>query len=1337
MATLVLGIAGSAIGGALLPSGLSVLGSALTGSAIGGAVGAIGGAIVDQALLGPLASATGQSRLQTGPRLSGLKLGSSSEGTPLPRVYGRARLPGQLIWATRFKERKEKIKQGSGKNVAAAAGGKSGKAIKYTYFANVAYAICEGPVHRLGRIWADGKELKKKKFDISLHSGSETQQPDSLIENKENGDAPAYRGTAYVVFKNMPLEQFGNRLPQLNFEVLRAVDRIEDKVKAIALIPGAGEFVYETEPVISTGGGVTVSENLHTTEGGSDFEAAIDQLEELLPNVAQVALVVTWFGTDLRIGTCEIRPGVENGTKTTEPYQWSVAGVTRGAAYVISEHDGRPAYGGTPADASVVAAIQDLKAHGLGVTFYPFISMDIPAGNALPSPYGGTGQPPYPWRGRIVCTPAPGQMGTVDKTAACATQVSAFVGAAMPADFAIDGESVSYSGPSEWSFRRFILHCAHLCEAAGGVDAFIMGSEMIGATTLRSSAGAFPFVDALVDLATDVKDVLSPGTKLTYGANWTEHAAYVPPDGSGDVYFHLDLLWASDDIDAVGIDVYWPLSDWRDGEDHLDYEPGLTVYDLDYLKGNIRAGEAFDFYYPAAGVTGNEASAERIAQTRTAITDGAYGKPWVYKPKALKEWWQNQHHNRPAGVEAVIPTGWVPESKPLWFTELGCPAVDKGSNQPNVFIDRKSVESFAPFFSRATRDDLIQRRYIEAVASFFDPSDANYVVGSNPISGVYAAPMVDVARLFIYTWDARPYPAFPYALSVWADGGNWELGHWLTGRVGGGGVGAVVAALLEDFGFNRYDVSGLSGSLDGYVVDRLMSAREALQPLSLAYFFDAYESGGLIHFNRRGRIGSLATVMPDDLVETGANRPLYTLTRGQETELPLSAKITFIDEPEDYALGAAEARRLNVRSERVSAAELPIVMTQGKAQTIAESWLRDVWAARERASFALPPSRLALEPSDVITLAANGRSYRLRLTETGDGFHKTIEARSIEPRIYEGLRVPERTHEPDLVIVYGPATAFFLDLPVFRASEAEEAGFIAANADPWPGAIAFYRSPTTSGFELNTIAEAQTVHGETVFDFYSGPLYRYDRSNILRVSLTQGELASVTEEALLDGANLAAVKNADSEWELIQFQSAELVATATYDLRVLLRGQFGTEAAMRNPVTAGASFILLDEAVTAVDMTGDDIGLLLNWRYGPVDEALDDLAFKTEAHAFTGRGLRPYTPVHLQGKRDPGSGDWTFIWVRRTRAGGDSWEPADVPLAEEVERYRLEILDGPGGTVLRTVTGLDAQTYFYSAADQTADFGSPQWNVAIRVAQLSGTYGAGAAAEALTYDYQH
>jgi hypothetical protein len=58
------------------------------------------------------------------------------------------------------------------------------------------------------------------------------------------------------------------------------------------------------------------------------------------------------------------------------------------------------------------------------------------------------------------------------------------------------------------------------------------------------------------------------------------------PDGSGR-YFHLDPLWADENVDFIGIDNYMPLSDWRDGDDHADAHWG-AIYNLDYLRGQCR-----------------------------------------------------------------------------------------------------------------------------------------------------------------------------------------------------------------------------------------------------------------------------------------------------------------------------------------------------------------------------------------------------------------------------------------------------------------------------------------------------------------------------------------------------------------------------------------------------------------------------------------------------------------------------------------------------------------------------------------------------------------------------
>ncbi len=177
------------------------------------------------------------------------------------------------------------------------------------------------------------------------------------------------------------------------------------------------------------------------------------------------------------------------------------------------------------------------------------------------------------------------------------TETAVFLGAAEPEDFSASASGVSYSGPAEWSYRRMVLHYAHLAELAGGVDAFLIGSELRGLTTLRSATSTYPFVAGLVTLAADVRAIVGGGTAISYAADWSEYFGHQPADGSGDVHFHLDPLWADPEIDFVGIDLYHPLSDWRDEAGHADEASGRSPYNLDYLGGNIRGGEGFDWYY--------------------------------------------------------------------------------------------------------------------------------------------------------------------------------------------------------------------------------------------------------------------------------------------------------------------------------------------------------------------------------------------------------------------------------------------------------------------------------------------------------------------------------------------------------------------------------------------------------------------------------------------------------------------------------------------------------------------------------------------------------------------
>ena len=1285
MASLILSTAGAA-------AGSSVFGPA--GAIIGRLAGAVGGSLIDRALF-----ATHSERAVEGPRLSDLTLMASTAGAPIPRIYGRARLAGQVIWATNLEEvvnTSSQTTRSGGKGM----GGGGGTSVTtttttYSYFANIAVGLCEGPIGAVLRVWADGKPLDLSAVTMRAHLGDEAQTPDPLIVAKD-GDVPAYRGLAYVVFERLPLENFGNRIPQLSFEVLRPIGRLEEMVRAVTLIPGSTEFGYEPGTVVRMlGPGQSAPENRHVTTAASDVVAALDELQAVAPNLERVAIVVAWFGSDLRAGECRVVPKVDSAIKETYGAAWSVAGLARGSAQIVSTIEGRPAFGGTPSDQSVRDLIAEVKARGLKVTLYPFVMMDIAADNALADPWtGAAAQPAYPWRGRIVCDPAPGQAGSPDGTSVAGSQVDAFFS----------------GGPDGWTYRNMILHYASLAVDAGGVDAFLIGSELTALTRVRSASGVYPAVNALATLAVDVKAVVGAGTIVTYGADWTEYGAHVVDAGANEVRFPLDALWSSPAIDAIGIDYYAPLADWRDGGGQRDAALTDGPYRVDYLAGNLAAGEAYDWFYAD--------QAARDTQARTPITD-ALGKPWLFRQKDIWNFWSQPHYERVGGVELTSPTTWVPQSKPVWLTEIGCPAVNKGSNQPSVFPDPKSSESGLPHYSDGTRDDLIQRRYLEAVLGALDPDFGDAAL--NPVSAVYDGRMFSPDAIHLWTWDARPFPVFPAAGDEWSDADNWETGHWLTGRLGTAPLDALVGAILSDSGIDDANSAGLGEGPQGYVVERPMTPRAMLDPLALAYAFDGVEFGGVLRFVARGG-APVAEITEDELVLPD-ERPPAQMTRTQESDLPREVSIGFTDIDNDYQPGVANSRRLAGRATRSAHAELATVTDLVSVQRRAEIWLQDLWAGREAANFALPPSMLALTPGDVAGLTVNGRRRLIELKEISDAESRAVVARSIDTQVFDlPLTAPQR-RAPAIPAASGPAHALVLDLPSLTDEQPPVLMRLAVFADPWPGPVAVWAS--TDGIAFNRIAlvTAPAIVGSTLDDLPAGPTARWHNASV-RVALYGGGLSSISDDAVFSGGNAAAVQRADGAWEVMQFAHAELVGERTYLLSRLLRGQGGSEQAMGVPLAAGAPFVLLDDNVAPIAWGLGALERNLQLRVVAANRDHGDTTSLALTATPQATALMPLAPVHVKAARD-GSGV-TFSWIRRTRIDGDSWV-GEVPLGEDSEQYALDILSG--GSVVRTLTTA-TPSVLYAAADEIADFGAPQTSLDVRVTQVSATVGRGFAAEA-------
>ena len=289
MATLALSLAGQFAG--------AMIGGPF-GATVGRALGALAGSVVDGMLFGePDGPATG----------GDIRLQGSSEGGVVPRLYGWSRLSGNIIWA-----RELEILGGEG------AGAKGTGGSEEELGASFAVAFCEGEVQRLGRIWADGQLLETEGLTLRFYRGTETQLPDGLIEATQ-GVAPAYRGLCYLVVEQLPLSRFGNRIPQLSVELCRVVGELEPQIRAVTVIPGATEFGYDPTPRVRVlGPGRSSGENSHGAAALSDWTLSLDELQALCPNLSHVALVVAWFGNDLRCGSCLIGPRVEAASRDVQ-----------------------------------------------------------------------------------------------------------------------------------------------------------------------------------------------------------------------------------------------------------------------------------------------------------------------------------------------------------------------------------------------------------------------------------------------------------------------------------------------------------------------------------------------------------------------------------------------------------------------------------------------------------------------------------------------------------------------------------------------------------------------------------------------------------------------------------------------------------------------------------------------------------------------------------------------------------------------------------------------------------------------------------------------------------
>ncbi|MDU4248997.1 phage tail protein [Pseudomonas sp.] len=526
------------------------------------------------------------------------------------------------------------------------------------------------------------------------------------------------------------------------------------------------------------------------------------------------------------------------------------------------------------------------------------------------------------------------------------------------------------------------------------------------------------------------------------------------------------------------------------------------------------------------------------------------------------------------------------------------------------------------------------------------------------------------------------------------------------------------------------DVSLLTQEVNGYRVTG-GTIRSAIEPLQAAYPFDVVPSGYRLKFIPRGQSSVLSIPWEDlaanDGSEIGESLPY---SREMDSQLPQKVSITAISSNREYGASLQSRERLSTAAVNVEELDVPLVLSDDEIAQMADKLLFLRWQERDDFSFSLPPSYLALEPADIVTVNARFGTFELRITRVtyeADG-RLTCSAKANNAAIYSSLAVGAPGPGPDGTIPLAGETVMVLaDAPMIYETFQNSPGISTAAtgySSGWPGAV-LVRSADggQTWVDLQGYAGVGTLgYARNSLAVNSGSLI-YEGSG-LQIDLLSGDLESITRDQMLAGQNFA-LYGADQRWEVIRFRDATQQSDGSFLLTGILRGDKGTEWAT-GLHEVGDLFVLADDpdnifVGTAIETLG------ISMRYRAVTSGSDIDAAADQQLAYRGVNLKPLSPTFPRGVRNV-SGDLTATIQRRSRFTNSWWiTGVSGPVGEATESYEADVMSG--GIVKRTLTSTNG-IFSYPADQQISDFGSTQAAVTLRFYQMSATVGRGYVLEA-------
>ncbi len=544
-----------------------------------------------------------------------------------------------------------------------------------------------------------------------------------------------------------------------------------------------------------------------------------------------------------------------------------------------------------------------------------------------------------------------------------------------------------------------------------------------------------------------------------------------------------------------------------------------------------------------------------------------------------------------------------------------------------------------------------------------------------------------------------------------------------------------------------YDVAalpstGLRSFLPGYSLVRRTTIRKAIEAILEAYEFDASEINLEIKFRPRPRAADHVIDWTELAAHNAGDRSTQeqlALVARDKITLPRTIEATYNDIERDYQDGSKRFFRTQTLNDHTGTVGLAMVLYGHYVAGWTQRKMQDIWNGQRTVEFDLPPKYIYVSPSDIILVVTDTvigtqggndvvASFNVKVTEVRRGVNGIITVKGIVSlgALYPADDYANFGTENNYTSYtnyqrLGDTLLQLLDIPPLTVPDSLFYGVYFAMCDSnrpeWPGGDLLQSldggsNYTQVGASVNAAAMGQITTGTIT----TGASSTVDtQSFIVTLDSATASLSGTDYVGMFNFENLAIIGD-----EIVSFTDVTNLGNRQFQISGhMIRGLKDTDPTSKG---TGTRFILLSSAVKGFTANINNIDVTLDYK--PVTIGLTEAITTNQTFSHTGARVRPFRPTFISGTRD-GSNNLTIDWVRQDRTYTRWINNADLPLSEMSEEYQIDILDAPGGNVLRTVSVDDATTYTYSAANQTSDGLTPGDPVDIVIYQISQIFGRG------------